>query len=368
MKCGGDFPVTINNRQLFNDHFRLRRDRILGEARELLHHADGKSWQELAAEKEKEDIFAEPLPLEELLESPMSYPFRLPRSRSADWSSSTRESYLSRWSRENTPTACTERYARDVRRSYTPVRDIADSRVIEDGRRPYSSYSKRTPIGFMTLPYRTSINYAEEEQPIRKYDVFQVRSWSYPIYKYLNHREHNYERPYSLARAYGTTPAYTTPTMTIDAKTRIDGRRGYSGYAYKPNERQLLAQQLRVISVAHSSPPLRQFCTPSLQRLSTPKLRVNPIFTILIKRRSTFRTKNRPKTRHYKLQPPPRVSDEKCECTTRRFNLTGRLMASRGAGHCCQSIVLLLVPLKDDASTLLPLSPLPQRLRQYSTV
>ncbi|CAJ0560142.1 unnamed protein product, partial [Mesorhabditis spiculigera] len=218
--------------RLFNDHFRLRRDRILGEARELLHHADGKSWQELAAEKEREDIFAEPLPLEELLESPMSYPFRLPRSRSADWSSSTRESYLSRWSRENTPTACTERYARDVRRSYTPVRDIADSRVIEDGRRPYSSYSKRTPIGFMTLPYRTSINYAEEEQPIRKYDVFQVRSWSYPIYKYLNHREHNYERPYSLARAYGTTPSYTTPTMTIDAKTRIDGRRGYSGYAF----------------------------------------------------------------------------------------------------------------------------------------
>ncbi|CAJ0942054.1 unnamed protein product, partial [Mesorhabditis belari] len=209
-----------------------RRERILCEARQLLSDAEGKSWRELAARKEAEQIFAEPLPLEELLQSPMSYPFRLPRSRSADWSSASKDSYLSRWSRENTPTACAERYSRDVRRSYTPVREIADSKVIEESRRPYSSYSKRTPIGFMTLPYRTSINYAEEEQPIRKYDVFQVRSWSYPIYKYLNHREHNYERPYSLTRAYGTTPSYTTPTMTIDSKSRIDGRRGYSGYAY----------------------------------------------------------------------------------------------------------------------------------------
>lgn len=40
-----------------------------------------------------------------------------------------REKYLSRWSRENTPVDNEKRYASHVRRSYTPVRDIASSEV-----------------------------------------------------------------------------------------------------------------------------------------------------------------------------------------------------------------------------------------------
>lgn len=47
------------------------------------------------------------------------------RSRSADLSNISREKYLSRWSRENTPSDCVDRYSSNVRRSFTPVRDIS---------------------------------------------------------------------------------------------------------------------------------------------------------------------------------------------------------------------------------------------------
>jgi len=40
-----------------------------------------------------------------------------------------REKYLSRWSRENTPMDCVDRYCHNVRRSFTPVRDIAGYEV-----------------------------------------------------------------------------------------------------------------------------------------------------------------------------------------------------------------------------------------------
>lgn len=36
-----------------------------------------------------------------------------------------RESYLARWSRETTPVDSEERYIRNIRRSYTPVREVA---------------------------------------------------------------------------------------------------------------------------------------------------------------------------------------------------------------------------------------------------
>uniref|UniRef100_A0A183EE23 NADH-plastoquinone oxidoreductase subunit K n=1 Tax=Gongylonema pulchrum TaxID=637853 RepID=A0A183EE23_9BILA len=97
----------------------------------------------------------------------------------------SRESYLGRWSRETTPIDSQERYERNIRRSYTPVREIAGYKVIQDDRLPLNPYRARTPLGFITTPYHTNINYYQEQLPIRKYDVFSVRTWAYPIYKFV---------------------------------------------------------------------------------------------------------------------------------------------------------------------------------------
>jgi hypothetical protein len=40
-----------------------------------------------------------------------------------------------------------------------------------------------TPVGEFSTPYRSNVNYYQEQQPLRKYDVFQLRTWSYPIWK-----------------------------------------------------------------------------------------------------------------------------------------------------------------------------------------
>ncbi|PIO53095.1 hypothetical protein TELCIR_25586, partial [Teladorsagia circumcincta] len=64
---------------------------------------------------------------EELEQSQMSYrdSLRIYRSRSVDLGFLSRESYLSQWNRERTPVHNQERYRSHVRRSYTPVREIA---------------------------------------------------------------------------------------------------------------------------------------------------------------------------------------------------------------------------------------------------
>ncbi|VDM93995.1 unnamed protein product [Onchocerca ochengi] len=111
----------------------------------------------------------------------MSYFVR--RSRSFDLSLIPRESYLGRWSRETTPKDSQQRYERNIRRSYTPVREIGSYKVIPDDRLPRTAYRVRTPLDIITTPYHTNINYYQEQLPIRKYDVFSVRTWSYPIYK-----------------------------------------------------------------------------------------------------------------------------------------------------------------------------------------
>jgi hypothetical protein len=158
------------------------------------------------------------------------------RSASVDIGSLGRsEKYLSRWSRENTPIDSERTYKRYVRRSFTPVRDVSGYKVVHDDRRPTSAYRARTPLGMVTTPYHTNVNYYSENQPVRKYDVFQLRTWSYPIYKYIYGRDHDYNRPYSYTRRYATTSNYTPPKMSADCRNLTSGR-SYSGYNYIASE------------------------------------------------------------------------------------------------------------------------------------
>lgn len=157
------------------------------------------------------------------------------RSRSVDLYNGTQEKYLSRWSRENTPTECVDRFCSNVRRSFTPVRDIAGYENIRNDRRSRSVDSYRSPLGIVTAPYRTNVNYYQENQPVRKYDIFQARTWSYPIYKYIYGRDQHYTRPNSYTRVYGIQPLYTSSMMAPEARLMTE-RRSYSGYNYVAGE------------------------------------------------------------------------------------------------------------------------------------
>ncbi|VDM55074.1 unnamed protein product [Angiostrongylus costaricensis] len=148
-----------------------------------------------------------------------------------------RESYLSQWNRAKTPVDCQQIYSSNVRRSFTPVREIA-STEIEDWRHPLTSRRARTPLAMVTAPYHTNIHYRAEEQPFRKYDIFGIRTWSYPIYKYIYGRDQDHRRPYSYKtfnRMYATTSLYTPPQLTPESRP-ITTRRGYSGYTYLASE------------------------------------------------------------------------------------------------------------------------------------
>uniref|UniRef100_A0AC34Q2J5 Uncharacterized protein n=1 Tax=Panagrolaimus sp. JU765 TaxID=591449 RepID=A0AC34Q2J5_9BILA len=176
--------------------------------------------------------YVELLPEKELVASYNKSLNEMYRSYSVDLGFLQRsEKYLSRWSRENTPVDCENSYKRHVRRSFTPVRDVSGYKVVQDERLPLTPQRARTPIGMITTPYRTNINYYSENQPVRKYDVFQLRTWSYPIYKYIYGRDHEPNRPYSYTRSYATTPLYTPPTMSAECRS-MTTRRGYSGYNY----------------------------------------------------------------------------------------------------------------------------------------
>ncbi|EJD74131.1 hypothetical protein LOAG_18511 [Loa loa] len=154
------------------------------------------------------------------------------RSRSLDLNSIPRESYLGRWSRETTPIDSQQRYERNIRRSYTPAREIGSLKVIKDDQRLSNKlYRGRSAVGIITTPYHTNINYYQEQLPIRKYDVFSVRTWSYPIYKYLHNRDFAPMRPYSFTRIYGNTSTYTPPMLAAETR-RLTQRRNYTGYTY----------------------------------------------------------------------------------------------------------------------------------------
>uniref|UniRef100_A0A915EBC6 Uncharacterized protein n=1 Tax=Ditylenchus dipsaci TaxID=166011 RepID=A0A915EBC6_9BILA len=157
------------------------------------------------------------------------------RSSSVDLSNVSREKYLSRWSRENTPIDSHNQYERYIRRSFTPVRDIGAYEVVRNEQRSRSVENYRTPIGLVTKPYATNMNYYSEREPVRKYDVFQVRTWSYPIYKYMYGRDQHYSRPYSFTRAYANKSHYTPSLMTPEV-TNLTSRRSYSGYNYVAGE------------------------------------------------------------------------------------------------------------------------------------
>ncbi|VDM22252.1 unnamed protein product [Wuchereria bancrofti] len=109
--------------------------------------------------------------------------YLIKRSKSLDLNLIPRESYLGRWSRETTPRDSQQRYERNIRRLYTPAREIGSFKVIEDDRLSRTPYRARTSLGIITTPYHTNINYYQEQLPIRKYDIFSVRTWAYPIYK-----------------------------------------------------------------------------------------------------------------------------------------------------------------------------------------
>ncbi|VIO90227.1 Uncharacterized protein BM_BM7614 [Brugia malayi] len=153
------------------------------------------------------------------------------RSKSLDLNLIPRESYLGRWSRETTPRDSQQRYERNIRRSYTPAREIGSFKVIEDDRLPRTPHRARTSLGIITTPYHTNINYYQEQLPIRKYDIFSVRTWAYPIYKYLHSRDLAPTRPYSFTRIYGNTSTYTPPMLAAETR-RLTQRRNYTGYTY----------------------------------------------------------------------------------------------------------------------------------------
>uniref|UniRef100_A0AC35UCD2 Plakophilin-4 n=1 Tax=Rhabditophanes sp. KR3021 TaxID=114890 RepID=A0AC35UCD2_9BILA len=159
---------------------------------------------------------------------------KMQRSRSYDSLGFRRESYLSRFSRENTPSDSIGAYSRQVRRSYSDIRQIAGYKVVED-QISSGSRQRREPIAHVTTPYYTNINYAMESEPLRKYDVFSLRTWAYPIHKYIYGRNTEPSRPYSYTRSYACTSQYTPPTMGAEARG-MNERRGYSGYSHMAGE------------------------------------------------------------------------------------------------------------------------------------
>lgn len=121
---------------------------------------------------------------------------------------------------------------------------------VPDTRHPLTAYRARTPLAMVTAPYHTNIHYRTEDQPFRKYDVFGLRTWSYPIYKrvssntcclgtsivdrpltssrYIYGRDQDYRRPYSynnFYRQYATTSLYTPPQVAPESRP-ITTRRG----------------------------------------------------------------------------------------------------------------------------------------------
>ncbi|CAD6188058.1 unnamed protein product [Caenorhabditis auriculariae] len=214
------------------------RGTALAAAKELLEESRGKSWEQLVRERVRDvegTPFCERLTEDEIEESLDKMPtynnYRCNRSRSVDLSSISREKYLSRWSRENTPVDNDKRYESHVRRSYTPVRDVAGVQHVNDS----NLHRSRSALSIVTAPYHTNIHYRSEMEPFRKYDVYGLRTWSYPIYKYVYGRDSDYRRPYSFNRQYANTPLYTPPQMTAESRP-ITTRRGYSGYSYLANE------------------------------------------------------------------------------------------------------------------------------------
>jgi len=167
---------------------------------------------------------------------------RLARRRrlSNSLSSTDNSSYLARWSRENTPVDSAIRFTKTVERSFTPVREwnVADSvridRIERDHRtRSESPARTHTAFGTVTTPYYSNVNYYGEQQPMRKYDVFQLRTWAYPIWKYIHNRDQTHRSPFY--EPYGRRTSYTP--MSIAAECRpMTARRGYSGYSYVAGE------------------------------------------------------------------------------------------------------------------------------------
>lgn len=94
---------------------------------------------------------------------------------------------MSRWSRENTPIDSGDSYGRHIKRSFSSSREIGAFQPVHDYRRRAFSEDRygfhRDPVGIVTTPYHTNYGNYYESQPVRKYDVFQVRTWAYPIYK-----------------------------------------------------------------------------------------------------------------------------------------------------------------------------------------
>ncbi|KAL6728501.1 hypothetical protein Aduo_010271 [Ancylostoma duodenale] len=219
------------------------RPSALKAAKALLESSRDKTWQQLISPYLPTILgrpYCERLTERELERSAMSYrdSIRIYRSRSVDLGFLSRESYLAQWNRERTPVHNQERYMSHLRRSFTPVREIAGVESIPDRRHPLTSYRARTPLAMVTAPYHTNIQYRAEDQPFRKYDIFGLRTWSYPIYKYIYGRDQDYRRPYSynsFNRVYGTTSLYTPPQLTPESRP-ITTRRGYSGYTYLANE------------------------------------------------------------------------------------------------------------------------------------
>uniref|UniRef100_A0A914W8E7 Phosphoinositide phospholipase C n=2 Tax=Plectus sambesii TaxID=2011161 RepID=A0A914W8E7_9BILA len=160
------------------------------------------------------------------------------RARSVERSESG--SYLSRWSRANTPVDSAVQYSQNVQRSFTPVREIRRRSSVQsesyDRHYDRSSTPQRTltPMGQYTTPYRSNVNYYQEQQPLRKYDVFQLRTWSYPIWKYL-HGSSSDRSSARTTRLYANQSTYTPPTMAAESRS-FPGQRGYSGYTYMAGE------------------------------------------------------------------------------------------------------------------------------------
>ncbi len=130
------------------------------------------------------------------------------------------------------------RYEEIISRSFTPTRELIRARSVSYSR----SYEPDLEFPKTRLSYTPRSSYAAslfynptfalEEQPLRKYDVFSLRTWSYPIWKHL-HEPTRRLRP--LRDHYAT--AYTPPLMATDYRPAyMPSRRGYSGFSYLADE------------------------------------------------------------------------------------------------------------------------------------
>lgn len=109
----------------------------------------------------------------------------------------------------------------DLRSSSAHPQDYPAPPPLPPAPLPTRSSSLSYPSGRAAAIRESAKTAAHPSEPLRKYDVYGLRSWSYPIWKYLNTTYYGG----SNVPNYLHVHSYQPPLMTSDAN------RAYSGYA-----------------------------------------------------------------------------------------------------------------------------------------